>query len=60
MVEVLYKGLLWGENPRVTLSELRRRLHSQLPDSHDWVSITAYASLPPEFEKRPVHHAAEV
>ncbi len=52
MVEALYKGLLWGEDPRVTLSELRRSLHSQLPDSHDWVSITAYASLPPGFEKR--------
>jgi hypothetical protein len=51
MVEVLYRGLLWGEDPRVTLSDLRRRLHSQLPDTHDWVSITAYASLSPEFEK---------
>jgi len=46
MVETLYEGLLWGEDPRLLLGDLRRRLHSQFPDNHDWASITAYAALP--------------
>lgn len=50
MVEALYEGLLWGIDPRILLSDLRRRLHSQYPDNHDWASIAAYASLPPPFE----------
>lgn len=45
MVETLYGGLLWGEDPRLLLGDLRRRLHSQFPDNHDWASITAYAAL---------------
>jgi hypothetical protein len=51
MVEVLYEGLLWGEDPRLSLNDLRRRLFSQNPVTHDWASLTAYASLPPEFER---------
>jgi hypothetical protein len=50
MVETLYRGLLWGEDPRVLVSDLRRRLHAQFPESHDWASIVAYASLSSEFE----------
>lgn len=51
MVEALYDGLLWGEDPRVTLIDLRRRLFSQYPKCHDWGSLTAYASFPVEFER---------
>lgn len=51
LVEVLYEGLLWGEDPRVSLNDLRRRLHSQYPSAHDWASLSAYASLPPEFDQ---------
>ena len=47
MVEVLYEGLLWGEDPRSLLCDLRRKLHSQFPNNHDWASLTAYAALPP-------------
>jgi hypothetical protein len=47
MVEVLYEGLLWGKDPRISISDLRRRLHSQFPHAHDWASIVAYASFPP-------------
>src|SRR5262249_12277751 len=51
MVEVMYEGLLWGRDPRVVLCDLRRRLHSQFSETHDWASIAAYAALPPDFEK---------
>ena len=40
MVEALYGGLL---------VELRRQLHAQFPDTHDWASLTAYSSLPADF-----------
>lgn len=46
MVEVLYRGLLWGEDPRVLLNNLRRQLKYRLPDTHDWASLIAYAGLP--------------
>ena len=51
LVQELYQGLLWGEDPRKLLVGLRRRLHSQFKDCHDWASITAYASLPPDFDR---------
>lgn len=50
LVEVLYEGLLWGKDPRLLLNDLRRRLYSENPATHDWASLTAYASLPPAFE----------
>ena len=49
MVEALYDGLLWGEDPRALLVELRRQLHAQFPDTHDWAALTAYSSLPADF-----------
>lgn len=49
MVEALYDGLLWGEDPRSLLVDLRRQLHAQFPDSHDWAALTAYSSLPADF-----------
>ncbi|WP_240975164.1 CHAT domain-containing protein [Paraburkholderia aromaticivorans] len=50
LVQDLYQGLLWGEDPRKLLVGLRRRLHSCFKDQHDWASIVAYASLPPNFD----------
>jgi hypothetical protein len=50
LVEVLYEGLLSGFDPRIVLQDLRRRLHTQFPENHDWASITAYATLGPDFE----------
>jgi hypothetical protein len=47
LVEVMYEGLLWGDDPRELLTDLRRRLHSQFPKNHDWATVVAYASLPP-------------
>jgi hypothetical protein len=49
MVEALYGGLLWGEDPRGLLVDLRRQLHAEFPASHDWASLTAYSSLPADF-----------
>ena len=52
MVETLYEGLLSGEDPRRLLIDLRRSLHTQFPDTHDWASITAYSSLPSSFDRQ--------
>jgi hypothetical protein len=52
LVRILYNALLWGKDPRVALGDLRRRLYSRFPSSHDWASLTVYMSLPPDFENR--------
>jgi hypothetical protein len=52
MVEMLYEGLVSGEDPRRLLIDLRRSLHTQFPETHDWASITAYSSLPPNFDRQ--------
>lgn len=47
VVEVLYERLLWGEDPREVLHDLRRRLYSlHAQDTHDWASLVVYAVLP--------------
>lgn len=47
VVEVLYERLLWGEDPREVLHDLRRRLYSlHAQDTHDWASVVVYANLP--------------
>ena len=50
--EVLYKRLLMGADPRRVLHELRQRLRTACPDTHDWASIVAYATVPWDFEKQ--------
>jgi hypothetical protein len=52
MVEILYEGLLGGLDPRSILNNLRRQLRAREPRSHDWASIVAYASLPPDFDQQ--------
>jgi CHAT domain len=52
LVEVLYDGLLWGTDPRCLIDDARRRLFSQFSSTHDWASLTAYLSLPRNFEQR--------
>jgi hypothetical protein len=47
-VETFYRGLLAGNDPRWVLHELRQRLRIELPDTHDWASIVAYAAIAPE------------
>lgn len=51
LVETLYDGLLWGEDPRALLIDLRRRMHVLQQRSHDWAALVAYASLPEDFGK---------
>lgn len=48
--EVLYAGLLGGNDPRWVLHELRQRLRTDVPDTHDWASIVAYAAIAPDLE----------
>ena len=52
MVDVLYSRILKGEDPRWTLHELRQRLRTDSPRTHDWASIVAYASVPWGFERQ--------
>lgn len=52
MVKILYDGLLKGDDPRLSLDLLRRELKRQLPKTHDWASIVAYASLPENIEEQ--------
>ena len=49
-VEILYGGLLAGNDPRWVLHELRQRLRIDLPDTHDWASIVAYAAIAPDLD----------
>jgi hypothetical protein len=50
--EVLYKRLLKGADPRCALHELRLRLRTACPETHDWASIVAYATVPWNFERQ--------
>lgn len=50
--EVLYRGMLNGDDPRWVLYELRQRLRTDSPGTHDWASIVAYASVPWDFERQ--------
>jgi hypothetical protein len=52
LVECLYEGLLWGTDPRRLLFDLRRNLYARFPDRHDWSSLTAYISLPADFDSQ--------
>ncbi|HZW24120.1 MAG TPA: CHAT domain-containing protein [Gallionella sp.] len=51
-VSELFSGLLAGEDPRSVLYDLRRRLRTDCPKTHDWASIVAYATIPPDFESQ--------
>ncbi len=47
--EILYGGILGGQDPRRVLFDLRQRLRANAPGTHDWASIVAYASTPWDF-----------
>lgn len=51
LVETLFRGLLWAEDPRWLLQSLRRELRTDFSDTHDWASLTAYAALPAGFDR---------
>ncbi len=46
--EALYAGLLAGDDPREVLHRVRQRLGLELPMTHDWASLVAYAAIPPD------------
>jgi hypothetical protein len=51
MTEVLYDKVLWGEDPRIALHQLRGKLYAlHASDTHDWASLVAYAALPDDLE----------
>ncbi|HYE35869.1 CHAT domain-containing protein [Methylocaldum sp.] len=50
--EVLYSGLLNGTDPRSVLHDLRQRLRTDSPGTHDWASIVCYATVPWNFENQ--------
>jgi hypothetical protein len=52
MTQVLYKGLLQGDDPRLVLYDLRDRLRSRVLGTHDWASLVAYASFPENLEEQ--------
>ncbi|HEU4404956.1 MAG TPA: CHAT domain-containing protein [Polyangiaceae bacterium] len=50
LADRVYEGLLRGEDPRELLFGLRADLHQKCPDTHDWASVVAYATLPAALE----------
>jgi hypothetical protein len=50
VAELLYRRMLWGEDPRITLQHLRSKLHALSADTHDWASLVTYAALPDDLE----------
>lgn len=50
--EILYRGLLRGDDPRWVLYDMRQRLRTGSANTHDWASIVAYASVPWDFERQ--------
>lgn len=51
LVERLYSGLLWGEDPLGLLYRIRTELHSRFtPRSHDWASLVVYEALPEDLD----------
>lgn len=52
LAETLYGGLLWGDDPRAIIHQLRQELHMRCPETHDWASLVAYAAFPADFERQ--------
>jgi len=48
--EVLFGGLLKGDDPRWVLFTLRQRLRTDSAGTHDWASLVAYATVPWNFD----------
>ena len=52
--ETLFSGILNGDDPRCILYRLRQRLRTDSAGTHDWASIVAYSTIPPDFEQQVV------
>jgi hypothetical protein len=52
MTKHIYRRLLHGDDPRVVVWELRKKLYVALKHHHDWASIVAYAALPADIDQQ--------
>ena len=52
LAETLYGGLLWGEDPRAIIHQLRQELSMRCPETHDWASLVVYAAFPADFAQQ--------
>jgi len=52
LAESLYAGVLVGQDPRRVLLEVRRRLAAEVPDTFDWASLVAYATIPFDLDRQ--------
>jgi hypothetical protein len=50
--EMLYGGLLRGEDPRQVVHSIRRELLVAYPDTHDWASVVVYGSFPVDLDSQ--------
>ncbi len=50
LARIVYRSVIQGDDPRAMLLRLRQELFQRDPESHDWASIVAYGSFPPDFE----------
>lgn len=47
-----FADLFQGADPRMALHKIRQHLNTRFGDRHDWASIAAYASIPPDFDSQ--------
>jgi len=52
MTKHVYRRLLHGDDPRVVVWELRKKLYVASKRHHDWASIVAYAALPVDIDQQ--------
>ena len=52
LADLLYEGLMRGDDPRSVLHHLRLCLRAECSDTHDWASVVAYAAMPPDFDEQ--------
>jgi hypothetical protein len=50
LARLLYEPLLWGQDPRLVLDDVRRQLSALVPRRHDWASLVTYSALPTDLD----------
>ena len=57
--KILYPSLLWGDDPRIAVAQLRDELKIHCSETHDWASVVCYAALPENIDHqlRQLRHA---
>jgi hypothetical protein len=48
--EMMYGGILKGEDPRQVIHAIRRELLVAHPETHDWASLVVYGSFPSDLD----------